>query len=168
MTVDQKGSPAGVRAMSGVVHKRSPLSVAETVLRLTSAIQHAGGTPYFVVDHSGEAHRAGTELRDTKLVGFSDPRSLTPILAASPLAALDLPLRLLVWMDDNGTVWMSYTDPAWLTKRHRIPTELTASLEAVNELTTQLATDNNEKPADSTVDEAEVAEVAEVADQDTR
>jgi uncharacterized protein (DUF302 family) len=154
MTVEQKGGPAGVRAMSGVTHKRSPLSVAETVLRLTSAIQHAGSTPYFVVDHSGEAHRAGTELRDTKLVGFSDPRSLTPMLAASPLAALDLPLRLLVWMDDDGTVWMSYTDPTWLTKRHRIPTDLAAPLDAVDQLTSQLA---NYADA-STADEAQTAD----------
>jgi uncharacterized protein (DUF302 family) len=73
VAAESKTAPTGVRSMSGVIHKRSPVSVAETVLRLTIAIRNAGSLPFFVVDHSGEAQRAGTELRDTKIVGFGDP-----------------------------------------------------------------------------------------------
>lgn len=134
MATEQKTGPAGVRSLSGVVHRRSPVSVAETVLRLSSVIRNAGSMPFFVVDHSGEAERAGAELRDTKLLGFADPATMAPIMLASPLAALDLPLRLLVWKDDDSVVWVSYTDPTWLTKRHHIPTELAAPLEAVGQL----------------------------------
>lgn len=144
MTPEPKARPAGVRQLSDVIHKRSPVSVAETVLRLTTAIRNAEGMPYFVVDHSGEAQRAGTELRDTKLLGFGDPAAVTPIMAASPLAALDLPLRLLVWMDDAGGVWISYVDPAWLAKRHRLPDELAASLGTIDQLTSQVTTDTEE------------------------
>jgi uncharacterized protein (DUF302 family) len=139
MAVEQKTAPTGVRSMSGVIHKRSPFSVAETVLRLTAAIRNAGSTPFFVVDHSGEAHRAGTEMRDTKLVGFGDPVLNATIMAASPLAALDLPLRVLVWRDDDETVWMTYLDPTWWAKRHRLPAELVDPLTALDELTTQVS-----------------------------
>ncbi|GAB2651049.1 DUF302 domain-containing protein [Kribbella swartbergensis] len=139
MAVELKTAPTGVRSMSGVIHKRSPFSVAETVLRLTAAIRNAGNTPFFVVDHSGEAHRAGTELRDTKLVGFGDPALNATIIAAAPLAALDLPLRVLVWRDDNETVWMTYLDPTWWAKRHRLAPELVEPLTALEQLTTQAA-----------------------------
>jgi uncharacterized protein (DUF302 family) len=87
------------RPTSGVVHKRSPLSVAETVERLTTAIRAAGATLFFVVDHSGEAQQVGMVLRDTKLLGFGNPVGGTPAMAASPLAGLDLPLTVLVWTE---------------------------------------------------------------------
>ena len=148
MAAHPKSAPAGVRAMSGVIHKRSSVSVAETVLRLTIAIQQAGSMAFFVVDHSGEAHRAGAELRDTKLVGFGDP------IAASPLAALDLPLRVLVWSDDAEIVWMTYLDPTWWAKRHRLPTELIEPLAGLDALTTQLTPGEEEQHSGSDVGSA--------------
>jgi uncharacterized protein (DUF302 family) len=132
--------PAGARPTSGVVHRRSPLSVAETVERLATAIRAAGAKVFFVVDHSGEAQRVGMVLRDTKLLVFGNPVGGTPAMAASPLAALDLPLKVLVWMDDDGAVWMSYLDAAWLAARHGLATELAAPLSAVDRLTAQVAT----------------------------
>jgi uncharacterized protein (DUF302 family) len=134
------GGPAGGRPTSGVVHKRIPLSVAETVERLATAIRAAGATLFLVVDHSGEAQRVGMTLRDTKLLVFGNPLAGTPAMVASPLAALDLPLKVLVWMDDDGAVWMSYLDAAWLAARHGLATELAASLSAVDRLTAQVAT----------------------------
>jgi uncharacterized protein (DUF302 family) len=131
--------PAGARPTSGVVHKRSPLSVAETVERLAMAIRAAGATLFFVVDHSGEAQRVGMALRDTKLLVFGNPVGGTPAMVASPLVALDLPLKILVWMDDDGAVWISYLDAAWLAARHGLATELAAPLSAVDGLTAQVA-----------------------------
>jgi uncharacterized protein (DUF302 family) len=130
--------PAGARPTSGVVHQRSPLSVAETVERLAAAIRAAGATLFFVVDHSGEAQRVGMVLRDTKLLGFGNPVGGTPAMVASPLAALDLPLKVLVWTDDDGAVWMSYLDAAWLAARHGLTAELAAPLSAVDGLTAQV------------------------------
>ena len=117
---------AGVRPTSGVVYKRSPLSVAETVERLVTAIRAVGAKLFLVVDHSGEARRAGMTLRDTKLLVFGNPVGGTPAMVASPLVALDLPLKVLVWMDDDGAVWMRYLDAAWLAARHGLATELAA------------------------------------------
>jgi len=129
----------GARPTSGVVHKRSPLSVAETVERLTTAIRAAGAKLFLVVDHSGEAQRVGMVLRDTKLLVFGNPVGGTPAMVASPLAALDLPLKILVWMDDDGAVWMSYLDAAWLAARHGLTSELAAPLSAVDSLTAEVA-----------------------------
>jgi len=134
------GVPVGARPTSGVVHKRSSLLVAETVERLATAVRGAGATLFFVVDHSGEAQRVGMTLRDTKLLVFGNPVGGTPAMVASPLAALDLPLKVLVWMDDDGAVWMSYLDAAWLAARHGLATELAAPLSAVDGLTAQVAT----------------------------
>src|SRR5919106_5654882 len=131
--------PVGARPTSGVVHKRSPLSVAETVDRLAAAIRAAGAKLFLVVDHSGEAQRVGMVLRDTKLVVFGNPVGGTPAMVASPLVALDLPLKVLVWMDDDGAVWMSYLDAAWLAARHGLATELAAPLSVVDRLTAQVA-----------------------------
>ena len=134
------GGPAGAWPTSGVVHKRSPLSVAETVARLATAIRAAGAKLFLVVDHSGEAQRVGMVLRDTKLLVFGNPVGGTPAMVASPLVALDLPLKILVGMDDDGAVWMSYFDAAWLAARHGLASELAAPLSAVDGLTTQVAT----------------------------
>ena len=132
--------PAGARPTSGVVHKRSPLSVAETVERLATAIRAAGATLFLVVDHSGEAQRVGMTLRDTTLLVFGNPVGGTPAMVASPLVALDLPLKVLVWMDDDGVVWMSYLDAGWLAARRGLAAELAVPLSAVDRLTAQVAT----------------------------
>jgi len=129
--------------MDGVVHQRSPVSVAETVLRLTVAIRNAGSMVYFVIDHSGEAHRAGGELRDTKLIGFGNPAMDAIAMADSPLAGLDLPVRVLIWSDDDE-VWITYSDPAWLTERYGLTDDLATSLTVVDQVTKQLTITDSE------------------------
>src|SRR6266508_2241410 len=132
--------PAGTRPTNGVVHRRSSRPVAATVDRRAAAIRAAGAKLFLVVDHSGEAQQVGMVLRDTKLLVFGNPVGGTPAMSASPLAALDLPLKVLVWMDDDGAVWMSYLDAAWLAARHGLATELAAPLSATDRLTDQVAT----------------------------
>jgi uncharacterized protein (DUF302 family) len=132
-------TPVGAQPADGVVHKRSRMQVAETVDKLVEAIRAAGAKLFVVVDHSGEAEQAGLSLRDTKLLIFGNPAAGTPVMAASPLAALDLPLKVLVWADDDGAVWMSYLDPAWLAARHGLAAPLAAPLSAVDRLTDQVA-----------------------------
>ena len=58
---------------------------------------------FAVIDHSGEARASGLQLRDTKLVIFGSPQAGTPVMQAAPLAALDLPLKVLVWADGEQT-----------------------------------------------------------------
>ena len=93
-----------------------------------------GITLFAVIDHSGEAAAVGLELRDTKLLVFGSPPAGTPVMAARPLAALDLPLKLLVW-DDDGQTSVSYFAPSALAERHGLPDELARRLSGVEVVT---------------------------------
>jgi uncharacterized protein (DUF302 family) len=93
---------------------------------------------FAVIDHSDEARRAGLELRDTVVVLFGSPAAGTPVMVASPLAALDLPLKVLVW-DDEGQTKVSYTDPAALAARHDLGPELTERLAGIHAVTDALS-----------------------------
>ncbi|HET6866839.1 MAG TPA: DUF302 domain-containing protein [Solirubrobacteraceae bacterium] len=117
-----------------LVTKESPGSVAETVARLATLIAERGLTLFGVIDHSGEAHAVGLELPDTKVVIFGNPKGGTPVMQAAPLAALDLPLKVLVW-DDGGQTKLTYTAPAALAARYEIPAELVGPLAAIDALT---------------------------------
>ena len=96
-----------------VVTKLSPHPVADTVSKLTGILSAKGIRLFAVIDQSAEARRAGLSLRDTTLVIFGSPAAGTPVMAAAPLAALDLPLKVLVW-DDDGRTKVSYYSPAAL------------------------------------------------------
>ena len=126
--------------MDGVVHRRSPVSVADTVERLTEAMERAGAARFALVDHSGEAARVGPSLRDTKLLIFGNPAAGTPAMVERPLVAVDLPLKVLVWADDGGTVWMSHVSTDWLAARDDLTADLSAPLQAADALTGRVAT----------------------------
>ena len=113
-----------------IVSKPSPLSVDDTVQRITDVLGARGLRLFAVIDHSGEARANGLDLRDTKVVIFGNPRSGTPVMQAAPLAAIDLPLKLLVWAD-GGQTMVSYTDPAALAARYGVSDELAAPLAGV-------------------------------------
>ncbi len=129
---------AGEAPDSGIVTKTAGGSVGETVERLRTLIGSKGMTLFTIVDHSGEAKRHGMDLRDTKLVIFGSPTGGTPVMDAVPLAALDLPLKVLVW-DDGGQTKISYTDPGYLAARHALGEELASRLTGINGLTDALA-----------------------------
>jgi uncharacterized protein (DUF302 family) len=114
--------------------KRSPWSVAETVARLTAIVEARGLKLFAVIDHSGEAKAAGLELRETKVVIFGSPQAGTPVMEAEPLAALDLPLKVLVWADGDRTT-MSYAGPDELAARYGLSAELAARLAGIDAVT---------------------------------
>ena len=117
--------------MDQLVTKESPLSVAETVARLSELVAERGLTLFGVIDHSGEAHAVGLDLRDTKVVIFGNPKAGTPVMQVAPLVALDLPLKVLVW-DDGGQTKLTYTAPAALAARYGGPDDAAAPLAAVD------------------------------------
>ena len=131
-------TPAGTVPVDGIVSTRSPLPLRDTVERLSLLIGAAGATLFGVIDQSCEAEQAGLTLRDTKLLIFGNPAAGTPVMAAAPLSALDLPLKILVWQDDDGAVWMSYLDAGWLADRHGLSRELTTPLAAPAGLTARI------------------------------
>jgi uncharacterized protein (DUF302 family) len=117
-----------------IVTKLSPRSVAGTVARLLEIVEAKGLELFAVIDHSGEAVAQGLELRDTKVVIFGSPVAGTPVMQAHPLAALDLPLKALVW-DDEGQTKVSYTAPAELATRYGLGDELAGRLAGIDGLT---------------------------------
>jgi uncharacterized protein (DUF302 family) len=116
-----------------LVRTTSPLSVGETVARLEALIAERGLTLFAVVDHDGAARGAGLDLRPTRVVLFGIPRAGTPVMEAVPEAALDLPLKVLVW-DDGGRTALAYLAPAALAARHGIPAGLAGSLGGIGAL----------------------------------
>jgi len=120
-----------------VVTKLSPLSVADTTAKLTGIIAAKGVKLFDVIDQAAEARQAGLTLRDTVLVIFGNPAAGTPVMAASPLSALDLPLKVLIWSDEGQTK-VSYYAPAAIAARHHLGPELAGNLAGINGLTDAL------------------------------
>ncbi|HUA46052.1 MAG TPA: DUF302 domain-containing protein [Solirubrobacteraceae bacterium] len=121
-------------ATAEVVTKLSPWSVTDTVARLSAIVAAKGLKVFAVIDHSGEAEAIGLRLRDTKVVVFGSPKAGTPVMQASPLAALDLPLKVLVWLDEHQTK-LSYTAPRALAARYGLGEELGRRLAGIDAIT---------------------------------
>ena len=122
-------------AAEGVVSATSPHPVPETVGRLLAVLAAKGLTVFAVFDHSGAARQAGLDMPDTKVIVFGSPAAGTPLMLAAPLAALDLPLKVLVRADADGVTRVSYTDPDYLAARHGLAPEAAKPLHAVAALT---------------------------------
>ncbi|MCX4099060.1 DUF302 domain-containing protein [Nocardia sp. alder85J] len=128
-----------------IIRKTAPGTVAATVERLLALLAERGVTVFAVIDQAAAARGAGLTLRDTVLVVFGDPRAGTPVMAAVPAAALDLPLSVLIW-DDAGRTEVAYRDPVRTAAGHGVPADLAARLGAVDVLTDILATDVSPTP----------------------
>ena len=117
-----------------ITTKHSSQSVAQTVDRLTRLIEDRGFTLFRVIDHSGTAERVGVQMPEMKLIMFGKPAVGASVMLASPLAGLDLPLKVLVWEDGNGAVSVSYNSPAFLAERLHIDGSLRAPFDAVESI----------------------------------
>jgi len=119
---------------SGIVSKPSSHSVDQTVEKLKNILQSKGVTLFALVDHSGEAEKVGMKMRPTKLLIFGSPKAGTPLMLAAPSIAIDLPLKILVWEDGQGKVWLSYNSPEYLKERHGLPQDLLQNIAIVETL----------------------------------
>ena len=124
---------------AGIVTIPSNHSVDETVDRLTNILRSKEVTLFALIDHSGEAAKVGMKMPPTKLLIFGSPKAGTPLMLASPSSAIDLPLKILIWEDDQGKVWVSYNSPAYLQERHGFPPELLQNIAVVEALATKAA-----------------------------
>jgi uncharacterized protein (DUF302 family) len=120
-----------------VITKLSTRSVADTVSRFTGMLSAKGVRLFDVIDQAAEASKVGLALRETTLVIFGNPAAGTPVMAAAPLSALDLPLKVLVW-DDDGQTKVSYYAPAAIAASHNLGADLAGNLAAINVLTDAL------------------------------
>src|ERR1700753_887914 len=105
----------------GMTEIRSNYSVDETVEHLKGILAAREVKLFALVDHSWEAEKAGLKMPPTKLLIFGNPKAGTPLMLAAPSIAIDLPLKILVWEDGQGKVWLSYNNPKYLMKRHGLP-----------------------------------------------
>lgn len=118
----------------GIVKAQSHRSVDETVGRLKTILQSKGVTLFAIVDHSGEAEKVGLKMPPTKLLIFGNPKAGTPLMLASPSAAIDLPLKILVAEDGHGQAWISYNSAEYLKERHGLPETLLPNIAVVQTL----------------------------------
>ena len=127
----------GAHYEADVVTKLSTRSVNDTVARLKELVSSKGMKLFSVIDQTAEAREVGLHLRDTTIVSFGSPAAGTPVMVASPLAALDLPLKVLVWADGDQTK-VSYYDPRALASRHHVSADLAGNLAGIHGLTDAL------------------------------
>jgi uncharacterized protein (DUF302 family) len=123
----------------GIIDTPSNHSVDQTVERLKGILQAKGVTLFALVDHSGEAEKVGMKMPPTKLLIFGSPKAGTPLMLAAPSIAIDLPLKVLVWEDAHGKVWVTYNSPGYLQERHNLPPELLQNIAVVEVLAAKAA-----------------------------
>ena len=128
-----------VQKLEGIVQTPSSHSVDGTVAKLKTILKSKGVTLFALVDHSGEAEKAGLKMPPTKLLIFGNPKGGTPLMLAAPSAAIDLPLKILIWEDAQGKVWVSYNAPEYLRERHGFPAELLQNIAVVETLAAKAA-----------------------------
>ncbi len=105
---------------NGLVTLPSVHDFATTLRRLTQALEAKGLTIFSTVDHAAGAASVGMPLRPTTLLIFGNAAGGTPLMQAAQTAAIDLPLKALVWQGEDGGVRLSYNDPTWIAERHGI------------------------------------------------
>ena len=127
-----------VTTTPGIIDKPSNHSVDETVDKAKNILQSKGITLFALIDHSGEANKVGMKMPPTKLLLFGNPKAGTPLMLAAPSSAIDLPLKLLIWEDAQGKVWVSYNSPAYLQARHNFPMSLLPNIAVVETLATEV------------------------------
>ena len=126
-------------AVEGITSTPCNHSVEQTVERLKGILNAKGITLFALIDHSGEAETAGMKMLPTKLLIFGSPKAGTPLMLAVPSMAIDLPLKILIWEDIHGKVWVSYNSPAYLQRRYSVPPELMQTIAGVETLAAEIA-----------------------------
>ncbi len=115
----------------GLVTIASNYSVEETLDRLEVDLKAKNITVFVRIDHAAGAASVAMPLRPTELLIFGNPKSGTPLMQSNQTIGIDLPLKVLAWQDAGGKVWLTYTDPRWLARRHRLGSATDASVAAL-------------------------------------
>ena len=114
--------------VEGLVSIACKRSVAETLAALETALRSKGVKVFAIIDHSGEAEKAGFKMRPTKLVIFGNPKAGTPLMLEASTIAIDLPVRALIWEDAAGQTWLSYYEPEYLVRKHGMEQQFAENL----------------------------------------
>lgn len=109
-----------LQAAEGMTDVKSHSSVASTTERLQNILEEQDMTVFNRISHSDGAKKAGLELRETELLIFGNPKAGTPLMQCQQSVAIDLPQKALIWQDEAEQVWISYNEPQYLAKRHKV------------------------------------------------
>jgi uncharacterized protein (DUF302 family) len=124
---------------NGIRSLTSRHSVDELVKLFTTLLAEKNIKLFAIVDHSGEASLVGLLMPNTKLLIFGNPKAGTPVMLSAPSTALDLPLKILLTQEADGTTLVSWDDATWLQQRHDFSPELIPNLAAVEALARKAA-----------------------------
>ena len=124
---------------NGIVNKPSKHSVDDTLGKLQNILEAKGIAVFALIDHSGEAAKVGMKMRPTKLLIFGNPKGGTPLMLAAPSIAIDLPVKILIWQDDQEKVWVSYNTPEYLAERHGLPPHQAQNIGFIETLASNIA-----------------------------
>jgi uncharacterized protein (DUF302 family) len=128
-----------VTEASGLVALKSTHSVDATVARIRAILATKQIREFALIDHSGEAAKAGLAMPRTQVVIFGNPKGGTPLMLAAPSVAIDLPLKLLVREDYAGQVWVSYWSAQALLARHGLAESYAANVAVIEMIARQAA-----------------------------
>ncbi len=121
-------------SVEGITHLHTSSPVSDVLVRLLSLLESKGITLFAVIDHSGEALKAGIKMPDTKLAIFGNPYSGTPLMIAAPDCALDLPLKILIAETADNTTCISYNSPHYLQRRYGLTPDLVVKIAAIDQI----------------------------------
>jgi uncharacterized protein (DUF302 family) len=117
----------------------SRFSVSQTIDRLADAVAAAGSAVFARIDHAKGAQDSGLQLRAAELLIFGQPKVGTSLMQDQQTAGIDLPIKALAWEDENGRVWLGYSDTAWPARRHCLGAASAKAVEALHAGTAELA-----------------------------
>jgi uncharacterized protein (DUF302 family) len=137
--LESRGLSMTVAVGQGIVSTLCNYSVDQAVEKLKGILKAKGVTLFALIDHSGEAEKAGMKMPPTKLLIFGSPKAGTPLMLAVPSIAIDLPLKILIWEDIHGKVWVSYNSAAYLQTRYGLPPDLMQTIAVVETLAAKVA-----------------------------
>src|SRR5215467_3454270 len=136
-------SVAHAMAAEGLTTIQSHFGPKETMTRLEAEVKARGMTVFAHIPHAAGAAAVGVPLRPNDLLVFGNAKVGTPLMQLAPTIGIDLPLKVLVWQDAEGSTWLSYNDPTWLARRHGLGPDAEATVKtlagALNAVTTAAA-----------------------------
>jgi len=112
----------------GVVTIRSVYNVPHSVEKIAQVLRQHGATIFALIDFSGDAAEAGLTMLPEQMLIFGHPKVGTALMQVEPLVGLDLPLKALVWEDDQGATWIAYNTPDYIMGRHGLPASMGGQL----------------------------------------
>ena len=118
-------------AAEGLTTIKSHFGPKDTMNRLEAEVKVRGLTVFAHIDHAAGAVAVGLPLRPTDLLIFGNAKVGTPLMQSAPTIGIDLPLKVLVWQDAEGSTWLSYNDPAWLARRHGLGPDAEATVKTL-------------------------------------